>query len=123
MTNTSAGIRVATDIGGTFTDVVLESNGELFSTKVLTTPQGPEVAVIEGVRQVLGGAGVESVDVVCPGFSADCLETLEEIDVENREIFTHAGGGEYRYIPALNARDQHVDLFEKLVVQHTQGWD
>ncbi len=56
-----------------------------------------------------GSAGVESVDVVCPGFSADCLETLEEIEMLNRETFIGAGGKRYRYIPALNGRDEHIE--------------
>ena len=70
----------------------------------------------------LGSAGSHSVDIVCPGFSADCLETLEEIERENRQIYTDAGGGVYRYIPALNTRDDHMQLLESLVVQHTAGW-
>lgn len=57
----------------------------------------------------LGNGGVESVDVVCPGFSADCLETLEEIEMLNREIFIGGGGKRYRYIPALNGRDDHIE--------------
>ncbi len=52
--------------------------------------------------------GVGSVDVVCPGFSADCLETLEEIAMLNRDAFMEAGGRRYRYIPALNSRDDHI---------------
>ncbi|MEM7208951.1 MAG: ferrochelatase [Pseudomonadota bacterium] len=70
----------------------------------------------------LGEQKLESLDIMCPGFSADCLETLEEIDVENREVFTEAGGGTYRYIPALNESDGHIDLYAALVKQHTQGW-
>ena len=46
--------------------------------------------------------------MICPGFSADCLETIEEIDEQNREIFLHAGGERYRYIPALNDRPDHI---------------
>lgn len=61
--------------------------------------------------------GVRSVDVVCPGFAVDCLETLEEIAITNKEIFIGAGGEQYRYIPALNAGADHaralVDLFLK----------
>lgn len=53
--------------------------------------------------------GVKNVAIVSPAFSADCLETLEELAVENREIFIHAGGVEYRYIPALNDREDHID--------------
>lgn len=59
--------------------------------------------------------GVKSVQVVCPAFSADCLETLEEIAEENKETFLHNGGVEYAYIPALNSRDAHIRLFLKLV--------
>ncbi|WP_105103921.1 ferrochelatase [Microbulbifer pacificus] len=62
-----------------------------------------------------GRAGVASVDVICPAFSADCLETLEEIAVENRANFIDAGGSEYRYIPALNAREDHLIAIEAIV--------
>ncbi|MDX1654314.1 MAG: ferrochelatase [Candidatus Competibacteraceae bacterium] len=66
--------------------------------------------------------GLKAVDVICPGFSADCLETLEEIAQENRDIFLQAGGEAYRYIPALNDRPQHLDMLADLVVAHCQGW-
>lgn len=69
-----------------------------------------------------GKQGIGHVQVVCPGFSADCLETLEEIAVENREVFLHAGGKEYSYIPALNAEAQHVTMLMELIKQHTAGW-
>lgn len=59
-----------------------------------------------------GAQGLESVDVICPGFAADCLETIEEIDAENRGYFTEAGGGRYRYVPALNERGDHLDALE-----------
>jgi len=55
-----------------------------------------------------GKAKLQSVDVICPGFAADCLETLEEIDVQNRKVFLEAGGGRFRYIEALNDRDDHI---------------
>ena len=70
-----------------------------------------------------GKEGVGRVDVVCPGFSADCLETLEEIAEQNRELFLHAGGKELRYIPALNARPDHAQALAQLLVRHLQGWD
>ena len=70
----------------------------------------------------LAKAGVRNLDVVCPGFSADCLETIEEIDEENREVFEHAGGGRYRYIPALNDRPDHIRFIADLVHRHLQGW-
>ncbi len=69
-----------------------------------------------------GGEKVGSVDVVCPGFSADCLETIEEIDMENREVFESAGGGRFRYIPCLNDRSDHLDALSDLVASHMSGW-
>lgn len=70
----------------------------------------------------LGKAGVKSVDVVCPGFAADCLETLEEIAMENREVFLAAGGEQYRYIPCLNDRPDHITALTGLIQRHSQGW-
>ncbi|MDG6264277.1 ferrochelatase [Glaesserella parasuis] len=58
---------------------------------------------------------IKKVAVICPGFSADCLETIEEIAEENRENFEHAGGEHYRYIPALNANSDHIRLLVKLI--------
>jgi protoporphyrin/coproporphyrin ferrochelatase len=69
-----------------------------------------------------GAAGVKRVDVLCPGFPADCLETLEEIEQQNREIFLNAGGGEYHYIPALNDSPAHIDMLTGLIANHAQGW-
>ncbi len=62
-----------------------------------------------------GQEGVKSVQVMSPAFSADCLETLEELAMENAETFKHAGGTEYAYIPALNNREDHLDLLTSLV--------
>ena len=69
-----------------------------------------------------GREGLKSVDVVCPGFAADCLETLEEIAVENRETFLAAGGERYRYIPALNDAPAHIAVLVRLLLQHAAGW-
>lgn len=66
--------------------------------------------------------GVKSVQVVCPGFSADCLETIEEIGEENREYFMHAGGERYEYIEALNSDSQHITFLANLLAQNMQGW-
>ena len=63
------------------------------------------------------------VDVFCPGFAADCLETLEEIAMQNRELFEREGGGELRYIPALNDAPEHADFLARLVVRHFGGWE
>jgi ferrochelatase len=69
-----------------------------------------------------GGSHVGSVDVVCPGFSADCLETLEEIAVMNRELYVEASGGRFRYIPALNERPDHIAGIATLILRQLQGW-
>jgi ferrochelatase len=63
----------------------------------------------------LAKRGVKRLDVMCPGFAADCLETLEEIGMENRDAFLAAGGAEYRYLPALNARADHVAALREVV--------
>jgi ferrochelatase len=59
--------------------------------------------------------GIKSVDVVCPGFAVDCLETLEEIAIANQEIFIEAGGQSYRYIPALNASPEHAKALVDMI--------
>ena len=63
----------------------------------------------------LAAEGIKRVEVICPGFSADCLETLEEIAVENHDIFTRAGGEALFYIPALNSRDDHIAMMAGLI--------
>jgi ferrochelatase len=76
-------------------------------------------------RTVLGAMparGVREVTVVCPGFAVDCLETLEEIDIENRETFMRAGGQRYEYVPALNASAGHAQCLADLIAQRCQGW-
>lgn len=65
--------------------------------------------------KALPAKGVKSVDVICPGFSADCLETLEEIAEENRDYFIEAGGEAFNYIAALNADESHIQLLANLV--------
>ncbi|WP_266170340.1 ferrochelatase [Dyella subtropica] len=70
----------------------------------------------------LAAQGVKRLDVACPGFAVDCLETLEEIAMQNRDFFVEAGGQELRYIPALNdSRDQITSLAD-LALRHMQGW-
>jgi ferrochelatase len=59
--------------------------------------------------------GVKSVDVICPGFSSDCLETLDEIEVEYRNEFLTRGGEQFSYIHALNDRDAHIEMMRQLV--------
>lgn len=74
------------------------------------------------VLQALPAAGVDSVTVVCPGFAVDCLETLEEIQIENRARFLAAGGRAFQYVPALNAGAAHAAFLAELIAQHCQGW-
>jgi ferrochelatase len=70
----------------------------------------------------LAAEGVKRLDVMCPGFTSDCLETLEEIAMEAKEDFLAAGGTEYRYISCLNESKTWIDAMADLVVSHTQGW-
>jgi ferrochelatase len=69
-----------------------------------------------------GKQKIKRVDVVCPGFVVDCLETLEEIAMECKEDFQHAGGGEYHYIPCLNDRNDWIHALTDLVMDNLQGW-
>ena len=66
------------------------------------------------LRQLVA-RGVKAVDVVCPGFSSDCLETLDEIELEYRNEFLELGGEQFSYIPALNDRDSHIEMMRSLV--------
>ncbi len=70
----------------------------------------------------LAKEGVRRVAVVTPGFSADCLETLEEIAQENAEIFKHNGGEQFAFIPCLNDSDPGMDVIRQLVLRELQGW-
>ncbi len=70
----------------------------------------------------LGKSNLRCLDVVCPGFVSDCLETLEEVNELNRHFFLDAGGKEYRYIPCLNDDPELVSLLANLVSRHLQGW-
>ena len=70
----------------------------------------------------LARQGVGRVDVMCPGFTSDCLETLEEIDQEAREAFLHAGGKEFHYIPCLNDQHEWIVALSNLAIMHMQGW-
>jgi ferrochelatase len=76
----------------------------------------------DATLRALGQSGVASVDVACPGFAADCLETLEEIALLNRDVFLAAGGRRYRYVPALNERPDHVAALAGIVRRNLVGW-
>ena len=68
--------------------------------------------------KMLGEKGVKHIQVICPGFAADCLETLEEIAVQNREVFLEASGQKYEYIPALNADRAHIEMMVNLTAPY-----
>ncbi|PID42086.1 MAG: ferrochelatase [Proteobacteria bacterium] len=77
---------------------------------------------IDETMRALPEKGVRSVQVMCPGFSADCLETVEEIAEENREYFLESGGERFEYISALNARSEHITALAALVEANMSGW-
>ena len=70
----------------------------------------------------LGKTKTKRIDVICPGFSADCLETLEEIAMEGKHIFQSNGGGDYNYIPALNENDAWIHAMTEIALENLQGW-
>lgn len=72
--------------------------------------------------ETLGKANTNRIDVVCPGFSSDCLETLEEIAMEGKEMFQSNGGGAYHYIPALNAQESWIHAMTDIALENLQGW-
>ena len=77
----------------------------------------------EPTLQRLASEGVKRVDVACPGFVADCLETLEEIAQEARDAFLAAGGQTFSYVPCLNDAPEWIDALAALAERHLQGWD
>lgn len=72
--------------------------------------------------EALAKSGTRRLAMIAPGFSADCLETLEELDGENREIFMHNGGEKFSYIPALNASEGGIDVIEAVARRELMGW-
>jgi len=72
--------------------------------------------------QSLAQSGTKSVTIICPGFASDCLETLEEIEEENKQYFLEAGGKEFYYIPALNSREDHIEALSQLCIENTRDW-
>lgn len=72
--------------------------------------------------KALPAQGITSVQIISPGFAVDCIETLEELAIQNREFFQHAGGKEFHYIPALNNGNENVALMTALINEHTMGW-
>ena len=77
---------------------------------------------IQPTLEKLAASGLTQVDVICPGFLADCLETLEEISQECQHAFLAAGGHQFRYIPALNDSPGWIEGLAALIERHLQGW-
>lgn len=77
---------------------------------------------LANILEYLGKAKVNRIDVICPGFSSDCLETLEEIAMEGKHIFQNNGGGEYHYIPALNENEAWIHAMTTIALENLHGW-
>ena len=75
------------------------------------------------ILKELPSKGIKDIHIISPGFSADCLETLEELEEENREYFIESGGKKYKYIPCLNDNKEHLDFISHLILKNTQGWN
>jgi ferrochelatase len=76
----------------------------------------------EPTLKQMAAEGQKRVDVVCPGFAVDCLETLEEIAQEARDAFLASGGEVFHYIPCLNDGTEHVRVIRDIASHHLQGW-
>ncbi len=76
----------------------------------------------EETLKKLPSKGIKNIHIISPGFSVDCLETLEELKEENKDYFINAGGESYHYIPCLNNTSKHIDMMSNLICKHTQGW-
>ena len=66
--------------------------------------------------------GVRSIDVICPGFSVDCLETLEEVNIRYRKLFMDSGGESFHYIPCLNDHPEHINMLTQFVMDSASDW-
>jgi ferrochelatase len=110
------------------TSVLLAEEMGLADTEWLTTFQsrfGPAQWMqpyTDKTLETLPAKGIKKIHITCPAFSADCLETLEEIAIENRDVFLEAGGEHYDYIPALNAQASFIDLLSALVKEQAGDW-
>ena len=94
----------------------------MHSRRGYKTPQmGNSRQLVQEIRNLpknLPSNGIKNLLVICPGFASDCVETLEEIDIQGRESFIKNGGKNFDLIPCLNDTSDHINLFEKLVKQY-----
>jgi len=77
---------------------------------------------LDKTLEAMPAKGIKSVQIIAPGFAADCLETLEELAMQNAELFKQNGGETFQYIPALNDSPAHIDLLLALIKEETKGW-
>lgn len=106
---------LANHLGNTF-NPVLTTFQSTFGKEIWLQPY-----TINEVKR-LAREGVKNLAIVCPGFSSDCIETLEEIKMEVREEFEANGGENFTYIPALNDTDDHCDLIYQIILENLGGW-
>jgi ferrochelatase len=106
---------LATELGLTKEQFVITFQSRFGRAKWLTPYTQPTLVA-------LAKQGVGRVDVACPGFVSDCLETLEEIAQEGQAAYLKAGGREYHYIPCLNERPAWITALADLAMVHLQGW-
>ena len=93
-----------------FNDVLIETTFQSrFGPRKWLTPY------TDKTLEILASKGKKRILMICPGFSSDCVETLEEINIQGREIFIKNGGVDFDYIPCLNDNDEHIDLLDKLI--------
>jgi ferrochelatase len=76
----------------------------------------------DATLEALAEQGIHRIAVVCPGFAADCLETLEEVAMEGRETFIEHGGTHFAYLPCLNASDTGIAMLKTLLARELAGW-
>ena len=76
----------------------------------------------EDVLKQLPGAGTTDIDVICPGFASDCLETLEEVNIQYRNLFMQSGGKSFQYIPCLNDQPMHIEMLTQFVLESASDW-
>jgi ferrochelatase len=103
-------------------ELMLKDNEWSVSFQSRFGPDGWLKPYTSTVLEEMPARGTRQVTVICPGFSIDCLETLEEIEMENRDRFMAAGGEQFQYVPALNARVEHARFLADLIARHCQGW-
>ena len=121
-------IEYAMSIGSPSIGEVLREMKEQGCERILVLPLYPQYAssstasAFDEVFAQLGKENVGRVDVICPGFVSDCLETLEEIAMEGKTIFMQAGGREFHYIPCLNERADWIDVLADIALENLHGW-